>query len=112
MRGVCRIYARTRVYVPLRLLSKSKQSINRILKATTIEPEKYLNIFTCNGDETLGSSMFPDESFRPSDKRWAVMLSDYSLPGFTDDMQGDTATHEIGQCTHGNEPPLTCRCTC
>ena len=65
-------------------------------KGTTVEPEKYLNMFTCNGGQILGSSMFPDESMKPSDKRWAMMLSDFTLPGFTADMQGDTATHELG----------------
>eukprot|EP00729_Bicosta_minor_P003688 gene3688-3345_t len=69
---------------------------DEIKMGTTVEPEKYLNMFTCNGGQILGSSMFPDESMKPSDKRWAMMLSDFTLPGFTADMQGDTATHELG----------------
>ena len=65
-------------------------------QATTVDPEKYVNMFTCNSDSILGSAVFPDEAYKPSDKRWSMMLSHYTLPGFTDDYAGDTATHELG----------------
>jgi len=69
---------------------------DEIRMGTTIEPTKYMNIFTCHSDTILGSSVFPDTNMKPTDKRWSMMLSHYTLPGFTADYTGDTATHEIG----------------
>ena len=66
-------------------------------KAYTIDPTRYLNIFTCGGSGYLGWSPLADD-YAESSKMNAVVLVHSSLPaqplGAPYNL-GDTAVHEV-----------------
>jgi hypothetical protein len=72
----------------------SDAKYKKILRANPQDPTKSIHIFTCDGGDFLGSSMFPEEDFKPTSPEWGMMVADWCFPGKTGGYTGDTAVRQ------------------